>query len=450
MAQALVTALQATLKAARISLSWHIQYDSNQPVPDSGQMPTLIALSSGSCESAQADLKRALITAMDESIIQQHSLSSFDTLTSGRISAAQRALANLTSTCVITIPLAVDNQAIGAICIELPAATMPAGDVSTRRRLANIISFTEALLPACARLMSLTRQDRPSIRNLIRQRLRHKPADSREHRWRRTAWTAAAITIAVGLLVPFEQPITSPARIEGAIEREITAPIDGFLESVAVRPGDTVVADQVLISLSRRELDIELGQLEAELQQHQAQANAAMSAGDRATMADAQALANQTKAKLALSRFQLEQTSIRAPLAGTILQGDLSERENTPVDRGEVLFKLAPDKKLRVIIEVAEEDIIDVKNHQTGELALSALPWQRFPLVVERIAPVATVIEDRNVVEVLASITDHPEAVKPGQRGVVHLSYKHQSLLTRWTGKLLDLIARWWWRWQPW
>lgn len=443
MAHALCVAVRKTFQATRVSLAW----DNDAHLAE--RSPQLLVSSGGSVKKIAGDLRRALTAAIDESILQQHSLSSLDSNETGRITAAHRALANQCESCVVTVPLAIDQQAIGAICIELPLALMPAGSVTTRQRLQNIMLFTERLLPPCTRLLKLAAQAEQPLWRAWWARRRNQTTD-RQTRRRRYWWWAGIAIVTILLLIPFEQSITSQARLEGAIEREITAPIDGYIQTVGVKPGDSVAAGQILATLGRRELDLELTQLRAQLKQNTAQANAAMAAGDRATMGKARAEMTQVNARIDLLELQLEQTDVRAPLAGTILQGDLSERIDTPVDRGETLFKIAPNEKLRVIIEVDERDISYVYQSQAGELALSALPWERFALSVNRIAPIAIVRETRNIVEVRASLIVHPPGLKPGQRGAAHLQFKRQNLITRWAGRLLDSISRVWWRWRPW
>ena len=50
----------------------------------------------------------------------------------------------------------------------------------------------------------------------------------------------------------------------------------------------------------------------------------------------------QTEAQLALVSENLKRTRITAPYRGVVITGDLSQSLGAPVERGEVLFEIAP------------------------------------------------------------------------------------------------------------
>lgn len=448
MSAALCTALQTSLGAERVSLGWQRRgTDPNLP-------PIVVATSSGETGTLTPRYKRALIAAMDEACLQQCTISNIGELTQNRIDAAQRTLAALGNRAVISVPLAINQQCIGAICIEMPAASLPAGSITTDPRVATLAQFAEQVLASCTRLLVLAAQTDASWWHLVRARWQRENRDPQTRR-RRRIWQVSLVMLVIALLIPFEQPVTSEARLEGAIEREVVATMTGTIESVLAGPGDVVQKGQTLATLSSRETSLKINQREAEFSEQRALMNAAIATGDRTGMAAAQARMQQTKAQLDLLGLKLQQAVVRAPLSGTVLKGDLGDKLDSPVDRGEALFTIAPDDQLRVIIEVSERDIDGVRVDQAGELALGAMPWQRFALKVTRIAPTATLIDDRNVVEVRAQLTDEavnltPGQLKPGQRGAVHLQSRRTSLLGRWAKQLIQSAARLWWRWRPW
>ncbi len=441
-AAALCAGVAQAVGASRVSLAW--QHAQSQQVE-------LVAVSNAPVAALNTELRNSLLAAADEAMFAQCSVHSLGQHPSGAITAAQRALAHQSGGSVLSVPMALDNQAVGALCVEMPAATLPPASAQSRQRLGLLISFLEHLLAPCSRLLRLNEQTDEPVHRLLWARLLRQARNTRPAARRRRRWLlAGAIGVAVGLLIPFEQPISSQAHLEGAIEREITAPVDGFLESVQVRPGDIVQAGQLLATLRTDELELERNQLQADLAQHQVAVNAAMVSNDRSTMATARAQIDQANARIALLDMQIAQADIRAPMAAPVLHGDLIERLNMPVTRGEALFTLAPDDSLRVLIEVDENDIAQVHIGQRGQLAPSALPWDRIDIEVNRVAPVASVIDGRNVVPVHARLIGSTHALKSGQRGTVHLPGPRQNLLTRWAGDLLDALARQWWRWQPW
>jgi multidrug efflux pump subunit AcrA (membrane-fusion protein) len=71
------------------------------------------------------------------------------------------------------------------------------------------------------------------------------------------AIAAAAVALLIAAVLPVDDPVSAPARVEGAEQRALSAPVDGYLSRVHVRPGDAVRADQVLVALDDRDLELE-------------------------------------------------------------------------------------------------------------------------------------------------------------------------------------------------
>ena len=65
----------------------------------------------------------------------------------------------------------------------------------------------------------------------------------------------------------------------------------------------------------------------------------------------------QADAQVALIEKQLSRVQVAAPFDAVVVSGDLSQSLGVPVERGDVLFELAPLRGYRVILEVEERDI---------------------------------------------------------------------------------------------
>ena len=278
-AASLCASVQEAVGATRVSLIWQDLEDNTFRIK---------AVSTAPVSALRADLKNAILACAHEAMAAQISLSSLASNSAGPVTAAHRALAHQTASCVIGVPMALDNTATGALCLELPATAYPPASAAGRQHIALLISFLEHLLPPCSRLLRLSEQFSTPLHRLLWFRmLRRWKTEPRALRHRHM-WICGALALSMfAMFIPFEQPISSDARLEGAIEREIAAPVDGYLESVSVHPGDSVQAGQVLATLRPDELEVERNQLRADLAQHQVAVNAAMVAGDRSAMATA-------------------------------------------------------------------------------------------------------------------------------------------------------------------
>jgi len=255
------------------------------------------------------------------------------------------------------------------------------------------------------------------------------------------------VFLALLLFVPVPYRVGAPARLEGSIQRSLTAPADGFLNRAHVRPGELVKAGQVLVELAEQELQIERGRWAAEVAQHEDAYGAALARADRAQLVIAQAKAAEARAQLDLIDQQLARTKIVAPFDGIILEGDLTQSLGAPVQRGQTLLKLAPNHTLRLIVEVDERDIGRITLGARGSFAPAALPNARMRFRVERITPVALTGDGRNYFEVEAALSAADTALHPGLRGVAKINAGKRSTLWIWTHRGLEWLRMRLWAW---
>jgi multidrug resistance efflux pump len=191
-------------------------------------------------------------------------------------------------------------------------------------------------------------------------------------------------------VLPAPHRVAADARLEGRIQRAVVAGVEGYLVEVEARPGDVVREGQVLARLDDRDLRVEHVRWEGRREQLRREQREALAAHDRSQQSILAARIAQAEAQLALLSAQHERTVLAAPFDGVIVRGDLQQRLGSPVEKGEVLFEVAPLDGYRVVLEVDERDIAYVAPGQTGRLRLSALPGDATPFTVERVTPVAS------------------------------------------------------------
>ena len=131
------------------------------------------------------------------------------------------------------------------------------------------------------------------------------------------------------------------------------------------------------------------------------------------------------------------------------MKGDLSKSLGAPVERGQVLFEVAPLESYRVIVEVDERDIADIVVGQRGELVLPSMPGEVFPLVVDKITPVSIAKEGRNYFRVEAHLENVSERLRPGMEGVGKITIDRRKLIWIWTHELIDWLRLKLWSWWP-
>ncbi len=433
----LCTRLARAVGAARVVLGWRDGVrGSIRPV----------ALSDAGEPEWQGEAVQTLAAAMEEAIAQSRILAcpapdGARTL----VRAAELARRAGGAAAIVTVPVAIAGVPLAAVLAEFEG---PPADGAGER----LHALAELAVP----WLRLLRARRPGRLRRALGLLRPGGGEAGTRpRAATLAWVVVTAAITIALAAPIELTVGAPARIEGAVQLTVAAPIRGYLKGVRVRPGDAVREGDVLAELGDRDLELERAKLTSELSQHEGAASAAMARGERATMAIAQAKVDETRARLGLVDHQLEQIRLRAPIDGIVLQGDLWQQIGVPVDRGQSMFVVAPARRHRVIVELDERDLRRVQAGAHGRLALSALPWDTLPLRVERMAPAATTVDGRNVFELEARLEGGEAggagAIEPraGQRGVAHLAAGRGPLALEWARRAGDMLARLVWLWTP-
>ena len=81
-------------------------------------------------------------------------------------------------------------------------------------------------------------------------------------------------------------------------------------------------------------------------------------------------------------------------------------------------------------------------------MTFSALPAQRFELMVERLSPVAQAADGRNVFEAEARLLAAPQdLLRPGMQGLAQLQAGKQPLGWLLSHHITDWLRLQWWRW---
>ncbi len=243
--------------------------------------------------------------------------------------------------------------------------------------------------------------------------------------------------------------VTAKTVIEPSARQAMVAAFDGYIRTAPFRAGDVVRKGQTLAGLDDREMKLERGKWQSQQEQNQKQYYEALGNRNAADVQILTAQIEQAKAQVALLDEQLARTQITAPFDGVIVTGDLSQSIGSPVQRGQVLFELAPLDSYRIILQVDEREIADVAVGQKGRLVLSGFADDPVDFAVGRLTPVSTTTEGRNFFRVEASLQNVPERLRPGMEGVGKIEIDRRRLIWIWTHEVIDWLRLKIWNWLP-
>lgn len=432
-ATAVATELATTFGCERVSIGFM-----------KGRHIEVHALSHSAAFSKKTNLVRALEGAMDEAADQLATVV-FPARKDGPVQVT-RAHAELLKQhgtgAVCTIPLTAGPRVLGAMVLELP----PGAEFDART--------TELCEHAALLVGPVLDVKRKEDRWLGKKALDSMAGHLRNLTGPRHAalklWAALlALLVVFFAIVDGDYMITADASLEGTVQRAVTAAMQGYIIEARARAGDVVRKGNVLAALDDRDLRLERQKLLSQAAQQEGERRQAIAEGNRARARILEAQSGQVQAQLALVDEQISRTRLVAPFDAVIVKGDLSQSLGAAVERGNVLFEVAPLDTYRVIMKVDERDITSVAVGQTGRLALTSMPNEEIALVVEKITPVSVIDQGRNYFRVEAGAKGAVEKLRPGMEGVGKIQVERRRLIWIWTHKLTHWVRMWVWSWWP-
>jgi biotin carboxyl carrier protein len=238
----------------------------------------------------------------------------------------------------------------------------------------------------------------------------------------------------------------APFVLEATYQQVVCASFDGYIKGVNVEVGDMVKGNETtLAELDTAELRLQLAAAKAEKAGYLKQVHAAMRDGETAQAQIAQANSDKADAQIDLLNYLIEQGKIISPISGTVVKGDLKRQIGAPVKTGDVLFEVMPLESLRAELLVPEDEVFDIAVDQEGYLATVSYPAQRIKFVVERINPMAEVVNNRNVFKVRVRLLETRSWMRPGMEGVAKVSIGKRRYVWIWTRKIVNWLRMKFW-----
>lgn len=247
-------------------------------------------------------------------------------------------------------------------------------------------------------------------------------------------------------LMPGAYNISADTVIEGAELRAIVVPFDGYLQSATLRAGDSVEKGKLLAELDTREYRLQRMSWISQQATSMRQYEDALAKQERTKVQISNAQRKRAQAEIELLDYQISQATMLAPFDALIVSGDLNQLIGSQLRQGDVLFELSPQQRFRLAMYVDEFRINDIRNSQTGQLVLAALPDHKFSFTLTRINPMAEVRDGATVYRVEAELNNKEELLRVGLEGVSQVYVDERLLISIWTRSMIDWMKLQLWR----
>jgi len=323
---------------------------------------------------------------------------------------------------LLSLPLRVADQVIGVLTCERDQAPFIEAEIRSLRILCDQISSRLAVLKEADRWLGAKLKD--SLKATFATLL------GPEKTLLKLTGLLICGLLLISLLVKLPYRIEAPFILRSKDVRQVTAPFPGYIDQVQVEVGQQVAEGSSLLTLDNSDLLLEEAAAVTNRVRYLREAEKARAKNALIEMKIAQAQADQAQAQLELIQHHLNRAELRSPINGIVVEGDFTERRGTPVEKGDVLFKVARHEKLYAEIKVTEQDIRELAVGQSGELAFVSRPQQKYPLQIQQIDPLASAEESGNVFFVRSEIfTTVENWWRPGMSGITKTTVGKRRLL---------------------
>jgi HlyD family secretion protein len=241
--------------------------------------------------------------------------------------------------------------------------------------------------------------------------------------------------------------IVIDAEATGAVEPinvvEVKSKASGLITKMPVETGTLVKPGDLLVQIDTRDVQNQYNQAEADLKASQAKLQVSEAQKKRSDelykarvitsqefeaasldFENSKAALIRSAANLDLAKQRLEDATVTAPTAGTILTktvslGQVITSATSSATGGTTLLTMADLGKVRVRALLNETDIGQVRPGQSAGVTVDAFPDRRFQGVVEKIEPSATIQQNVTMFPVLVTLDNSESLLKPGMNGEV-------------------------------
>ena len=358
---------------------------------------------------------------------------------------------------VLSLPIRRGNEPKGVLTLERTADKPFTLEEAEALRLSCDL--------ASARLVTLSQTDRWfGARAAAATRRAAAVVVGPKHTWLKLLVLGVVGFVLATSLIHGEHRAEAPFTIEAVTQRYISTPFDGVIAETFVEPAQWVAEGTVLARMDTKRLVQELNDQQAQLFQAQTKRNAAQAAALVSTSRQDERDAKLAEAKQLAADIEVLQTTInyykaeiddadiKAPFDGVILDGDLKQFNRPTKSRGDVLFVMAQCEKdqplaVHATLDVSEEDIAEILSSTRGQLATTGYPNKRMGFTIDRIPPVAEVVEQKNVYKIRVQLdendmTEHNASawLLPGIKGQARVYIGEKPYMKMWTQKAVNWV----------
>jgi HlyD family secretion protein len=245
------------------------------------------------------------------------------------------------------------------------------------------------------------------------------------------------------------------AQANGVVEPinivEVKSKASGLITRMPVETGTQVKPGDLVVQVDARDVQNQFNQAAADERAAEARLEVSLAQKRRADemfkqrvitaqeheaavldYANAQAAVVRARANSDIAKQRLEDATVTAPVAGTVIEKTVSlgmviTSATGAFGGGTTLIKMADLTRVRMRAQFNETDIGQIRSGQPAVVIVDAYPDRRFSGMVEKIEPQAVVQQGVTLFPVLVTLSNLDGALKPGMNGEVQVQIEQRT-----------------------
>ncbi|MDP6046176.1 MAG: hypothetical protein QGH94_12225 [Phycisphaerae bacterium] len=378
---------------------------------------------------------------------------------------------------IVSLPLRREGKPVGIVTLErLAENPFTAEQIEALRLTCEL---------ATPRLMDLNKTDRwfgAKFAHGVRSGL--GVIVGAKHTWLKMVAILVFGFLAFTILVKGDYTAAGGMTLQVRTQHVIPAPFEGILKSVNVEVNQPVIGaglqgETVLAEMDTAELRERLAAVKAERSRAQNQAEQARNENKQVQVQIAESDIEKANANIRLLSQRIALASIKSPISGAVVSGDLRRHLGRRYELGKELFQVARIDNMRAEMLVGEDQIAEVMEkygescrlrnsiqqeldklpltdrakretlekriaeldkNVGGRLAALGHAGRHFDFVIERITPVARPAEGKNVFPVRVKLLQSSAWMRPGMTGVAEIYIDRRPYAYIWTRRLVNWV----------
>jgi biotin carboxyl carrier protein len=240
-----------------------------------------------------------------------------------------------------------------------------------------------------------------------------------------------ALIVLFGVRVPLR--VAAPCEVVAEKPYVITAPLEGIIDHVAVKPGQGVKIGDLLFEYDRKVPDQEFKTAAKQMEVSREEFNRGMTLGlsDPKSLSEVQVLklrAQKDEIAYELAKQQQSQLDVEAPIPGIIVMDDPDDWRGRPVKIGEKVLSISDPAKTKIRLWIPESDNVKINPEIPLQITLNVTPDINYTAKLSYIAFESQIGEGEIPAFLGEAHWETPPDVKLGLRGTAILYGDNVSL----------------------